>query len=280
MPETVFRYPGGKCMLSPWIVDHFAEHKCYVEVFGGSGAVLLNKPESHVEVFNDLDGDIVQFFKVLRSKPDELVEWLRTLPYSRDLHREFGEDYYDGYRPDDDVERAGRFFYLRYSQFSGKYSGTSGFSSSKIRNTARKFANAREKLGGFAERFEHVQIENLDCIDALDRFDGENTLFYCDPPYVKEGDELYSHNGEFDHSSFVDALNGLEGKAVVSYTDLPTGLDDWHVEGHDVNYSMRRGQDDWEKDNTEHLAMNYNPNEEPAFSKAAQATLTDGGFCE
>jgi len=158
-----------------------------VEVFGGSGAVLVNKPESHTEVYNDLDGDLVQFFEVLREREEELVEWLNLTPYAREQHQEWKEDFYSGERPDDPIERAGRFFYLRYSQYASKYRTASGFAGAHQRNKARKLRNATEKLHEFADRFKNVQIENLDYAEVIDRYDSEDTFFYRDPPYLDEG---------------------------------------------------------------------------------------------
>lgn len=122
MPDATFPFPGGKSRFASWILDHVPDHDCFVEVFGGAAGVLVNKdPDaSAVEVYNDADGDLVHFFEVLREQPDELVEWLEAVPYSRHLHNQWATHYFGGYRPVDDVMRAGRFFYLRYAQWGGR----------------------------------------------------------------------------------------------------------------------------------------------------------------
>lgn len=276
MPESVFSYPGAKYYHANWIIDHLPNHHCYVEPFGGSASVLVSKPKSSVEVYNDLDGDLVQFFETLRDNGDELRDWLRSVPFSRDLHNQWSKEFYQGLRPTDDIERAGRFFYLRYSQFAGKYTGVSGFSSAQRRNPAEKFKNAVEDLDKFANRLRNVQVENLDHSEVLDRFDDEDTVFYCDPPYVDEGDDLYSHAGEFDHKRFVQALEDLEGKWMVSYTRLPEGLrSGYYVAEKDVPVRMRQGQGDWEKTNKERLVMNFDPQDSPMFVDDAQKQLTE-----
>lgn len=270
---SVFRYPGSKSQLSPWIIEQFPDHDCYVEVFGGSGAVLVNKNPSYNEVFNDRDGDIVHFFEVLRTQGEQLVDWLELVPYSRDLHRKWAGQFYAGYRPDGDVERAGRFFYLRYSQFAQKYSDASGFSSSTARPCGKSFTNARDQLKQFSERLTSVQIENLDYTEIFERYDSEDTLFYADPPYVEEGDDLYTQKS-FSHSDFANRAAELEGDCVISYTDIPDSFgDDWRVVEKDVRYRMRAGQDDWEKDNTERLLLNYDPRQENSFCGADQTDL-------
>jgi len=110
MADIIFKYPGAKTQLFSWIEPRIPEHRTWVDVFGGSGAVTANKPESDVEVFNDIDGDIIHFFTTLRDSGGELAEWLSQTPHSRELHREYAQTFYDGERPDDDIERAGRFF--------------------------------------------------------------------------------------------------------------------------------------------------------------------------
>jgi len=261
--------------MASWITDYFPEHTCYVEVFGGGASVLATKEKSKVEVYNDKDGDVVHFFRVLRDSPHELIRWVKSHPYHKDLHEKFGKAYYAGYRPDDDIERAGRFLYLRYSQFAAKYDGYSGFSSSKSRpqgsnTTLRK---AAKRVGEFAERFQDITIENRDWRVVFDRFDDEGTFFYCDPPYVSEGGDLYTNNG-FSHSEFVSALNDLDGKWLVSYTDLPDGLSSHRVVSREEAQHMRKGQPDMKKDTRiERLVMNYDPKAVDMFKPNNQQGL-------
>lgn len=267
MSKNVFKYPGGKTQMADWISSHFPQHECFVEVFGGSAAVTANKGRSKVEVYNDLDGDLVHFFVTMRDNTQELIEWLRDTPHSRELHDRYSREFYNGVRPTDDIERAGRFFYLRETQFAAKYSGPSGYNGSAGTNPASNYANKRERLTQWSKRFDNVQIEQLDYADLFDRYDSGETLFYLDPPYVKEGDELYSHS-EFDHERFVDELSDLLGSWCVSYTDLPPGLEDIAetVATKEQRYRMAQGQHDWEKTNTERLVMNYDPKQESMFS--------------
>ncbi|ELZ84487.1 D12 class N6 adenine-specific DNA methyltransferase [Haloferax larsenii JCM 13917] len=279
MTESVFPFPGGKSYLAPWIIEHFPAHKCYVEVFGGSGAVLVNKPESHTEVYNDLDGDLVQFFEILREREDELVEWLDLTPYAREQHQEWKQAFYSGERPDDPIERAGRFFYLRYSQYAAKYRTASGFAGAHQRNKARKLRNATEKLHEFADRFKNVQIENLDYAEVIDRYDSEDTFFYCDPPYLDEGDALYRHEGDFDHKRFVDTLTETEGKWAVSYQRVPEGLQDYIIVEKGRSQFMNKQHDDETRSTevTERLILNYDLDEAGKFeTDDTQQTTLDG----
>jgi len=276
MAESVFKYPGGKTQLFSWIQSNIPQHHTWVEVFGGSGVVTANKEPSNVEVYNDVDGDIVHFFTTLRDNGNELAEWLTQTPHSRELHRKYAKEFYDGYRPNDDIERAGRFFYLRYTQWGTKYTSFSGYNGGKERSAASSYQQATHRLNKWQERFKQVQIEQLDFEELIERYDSKDTMFYCDPPYMDEGDDLYSHDGGFEHGRFVDSLIKSEGKWVVSYTRVPKPLREAAVciDEKDRKVRMRQGQGDWEKTNTERLIMNFNPERVDMFSGAEQSGLS------
>lgn len=273
MSESVFPYPGGKTYLANWIIEQFPEHECYVEVFGGSASILVNKPQSRVEVFNDLNGDIVQFFDVLRERHEELQEWLETVPYSRELYSRWGTSFYDGERPDDPVERAGRFFFLRYTIFSGTYDHLAGFRSSPVNDEAGRFVRAGERLSEFATRLRTVQIEHKEYSNLLDQFDSPETLFYCDPPYVQQGNSIYLTDHQFDQKRFVDSLHDLAGKWIVSYTDLPPGLDEYHVIERNATQEGSNPKTRKKTSRIERLVMNFSPDGEPIMSELGQCGL-------
>lgn len=276
MMETVFPYPGGKSYMASWIIENFPDHDCYAEPFGGGASVLVNKQPSRVEVYNDQDGDVVHFFRVLRENPDELVEWLRQRPYAKDLHEKYGRQFHAGYRPDDDIERAGRFFYIRQSAFSGKYRTHSGFSTSNSTSKAKTYRYSIDDLERFADRLKQLMIENRDYKEIFDRFDDDETLFYCDPPYIKEGDVLYTH-GEFDHAELVEELNRLDGYWCVSYTDLPDGLDYKTVVTRDSRQWMSNAGPKEKDERQERLVMNYNLEAVPMFRDVEQSGLESFG---
>lgn len=163
MTFSAFPYTGGKTKLVGFIRDQLPNHVTYVEPFGGSAAVLLNKPRSSIEVYNDLDGDVVQFFEIARERPDELAEWLRRTPFSEELHAEWSDQFYSGERPDDAVERAGRFVYLRYSQFAGKYANKSGFRRDTPRTRVGEsmtWKGVPERIEQLCQRLQGVSIQN------------------------------------------------------------------------------------------------------------------------
>lgn len=265
MALSAFPYPGGKTPYWKDIIRYFPDHKRYVEVFGGGAAVLLNKPESYIEVYNDRDSDVVQFFRVVRERRADLEDWLRCTPFSRELHSEWTKDFFDGERPDDPVERAGRWFFLRYTQYGGKLNGPSGFKASGKRNEALSYRGGIEALDEVVERLQEVTIECEDFQDVIERYDRENTLFYCDPPYVGPGDEIY--NTEFEHERLANTLAECEGDWIVSYDEIPEPLEEASetIRSFGASYSLHYTVDEGRRAAEELLAMNFDPESRPAF---------------
>lgn len=275
MTLSAFPYPGGKTPYWQTICRYFPAHRRYVEVFGGGAAVLLNKPESYIEVYNDRDSDVVQFFETVREHRADLEKWLRATPFSRELHQRWGRAFFDGYRPNDPVERAGRWFYLRYTQYGSKLNGISGFKASGKRNEALSFRGGIEALDQIVDRLQHVTIENEDFESLIRRYDRENTLFYCDPPYVGPGDEIYQT--EFDHERLANVLGDCEGSWIVSYDKIPDPLAavTETVASFGASYSLHYTVDEGRRESTELLAMNFDPQQVPSFSAAEQRTFGD-----
>lgn len=282
MALSAFPYVGGKTRLTGWITDHLPQHTVYVEPFGGSAAVLLNKPRSSIEVYNDLDRDVVQFFEVVREQPDELAEWARRTPYSEELHQKWTTEFYSGERPDDPVERAGRFLFLRYTQFAGKYEGPSGFKRDTPRTRVGESTTWKavpERVDEVCNRLQGVSIQNRDFAEVIEHYDGPDVVFYLDPPYL---DKEHSYRvTDFEHGDLASALDGIDGYAIVSYTDRPEGLYDGWAEmtrGHYHDAGTRKGKD--EEKVTERLFLNFAPGDVPKFVDAQQQTLktvADGG---
>ena len=276
--KAVMNYPGAKARLAPWIINHLPEHNTYVEVFGGSAAVLVHKPESINEVYNDIDDNLVEFFEVLRDRRDKLLDWLRHTPYSRTLYNEFADTYHVGERADDPVVRAGRLWYLFQAGFNGDLTKRNSFSTSTSArgypsdSQARNYHRSRERLEAFAERFQAVTIECLDWREIIDRYDSATTTFYIDPPYPAVRSEAYYPHHSLDHAALVERLSEIEGEAVISYGELPEYPDLWTLREQTVTSTLSRanGQD---KDCPERLLLTFDPDTTTLFQSAQQQTL-------
>jgi DNA adenine methylase len=220
---------GGKSSHLSWllpIIDGIP-HQTYVESFGGSAAVLLNKQISPVEVYNDLYGDVAHFFRILRDHGEELITALHLTPYSRE---EFSSSC--GEKADvSDIERARRFFVrarqvtlgLAETATPGRWSYTKGPPRRGIAATVSRWLSAIEGLEEVVARLRLVQIENENGLDTIVRYDSQDTLHYVDPPYPSEtrsGGRAYSHEYSAEaHARLLTLLSTVKGKVVLSSYD-------------------------------------------------------------
>jgi DNA adenine methylase len=219
---------GGKAYYAEWLIERFPDHRVYVEPFGGAANVLLRKPKSEVEVYNDVDDRVVNLFRVIRDP--EQFERLRMLldltPYARG---EFA-DLLELPPSDDPVEKARRFFAICRQARGGM--GMSKLSKNcwaYSRRTRRdmaepvsKYLSAIDGLEEVAARLRTVMIESRPAIELIPRYDGEDSFFYLDPPYMPEtrhGNKAATYAHEMsvdDHAALLDALLQIKGKAMLS----------------------------------------------------------------
>lgn len=217
--RPVLRYHGGKWRLAPWIIQHFPPHRVYVEPFGGAASVLMRKPRSYAEVYNDLDGEIVNLFRVLRSdRADELVRLLRLTPFAR-------AEFVLSYEPDDDpVEQARRTVVRSFMGFgSNAHNQATGFRSNTNRShttPAHDWRNYPDAMETMVERLRGVVIENRDAREVIAQHDSPETLHYVDPPYPfgtrNRGPDYAYEMSDDDHRALADVLRSVHGMVVLS----------------------------------------------------------------
>lgn len=216
-----FKWLGGKSKLARKLVPLLPPHRVYVEAFGGAAALLLAKPPSPVEVFNDIDSGVVNFFRVLRD-PEKFARFLRMAyltPYSREEWRACRGSWR---RVEGDEERAWAWFVVARMSFGGIFGKSWGFSVKPARGVAEpvsQWLGAVEALPEVAERFRRVIVENRDFRELIPLYDGPDVLWYMDPPYVPEARRAGSYAHEMsleDHRDLVRLLLGLEGMAILS----------------------------------------------------------------
>lgn len=298
MADTLMQYPGGKSGQFKRIEKIMPDHTCWVEGFGGSGVMTLNKQPAEVDVYNDLDSELVHFFIVFREAHDRLVDWLEKVPYSYDTYEDFVDAFYGKANKERDehrlpgetltdnlvteyditqnhVRRAGIFFALRYMQFGAKYQGRSGFGRSKVQNGAETFKNAAERLREFAGSWDHVTIENVDYSKLIETYDGTETLFYFDPPYV--GTEEHYRESDFNHRRFCSAVDDIEGYFIISYDSVPKPLSDYHITVEESTNFIDSGISGEGKDTVESLIMNFDPSEVQKFTTSGQVGINELG---
>lgn len=241
--RPVLRYYGGKWRLAPKLIKIFPAHRVYTEGFGGGGSVLLQKPRAQQEVYNDLDGEVVNVFRVLqvRSRAKKLEQLLRVTPFSRD---EFNLSYQDCADP---VERARRTIsrsFMGYGSdsitrvkasragFNTSLSKTmrTGFRVNSWRSNvsaAMDWSHYPDQVAAFCERMQGVVIENRDALTVIAKADVQDALHYVDPPYpksVRNGgatesrvEHNYRHElTDADHERLAELLHSVEGMVVIS----------------------------------------------------------------
>lgn len=236
LTRPILRWHGGKWRLAPWIIGHFPAHRVYVEPFGGGASVLLRKPRAYAEICNDLDGDIVNLFRVARDDGERLARACELTPFARgEFEAAYGLS-------DDPLERARRTLVRAYMGFgtAGASGQSTGFRSNSNRSgttPAHDWAHYPDSLRRAVERLRGVVIEDRDAMVCMARHDTPETLHYVDPPYVHSTRSLrtrapaYRHElADEDHIALLRALRGLVGMVVLSGYSHPLyddALPDW-----------------------------------------------------
>lgn len=223
--RAIIRYPGAKWRIADWIIEHFPsdyEKMVYLEPFAGSGAVFFNKLPGCVETLNDMDGDVVNLFRILRERPGDLKHVLELTPYSR-------EEYNLAFEPcEDPLERARRFMVRTTQAIGAKMDGKCGWRNhkqTKIGGTACKWNGIPDTIDAAAKRLKGdtthlVQIERMDALRLIRRYNTPEALIYLDPPYMRstrKSGRLYRFEMTDDqHQEMLELITHTRAKVVVS----------------------------------------------------------------
>lgn len=278
-----FRWYGGKYSHLDWLLPLLPRTAQYIEPFGGSAAVLLNREPSGVETYNDIDGDVVNFFKVLREERDELLRQIALTPFSR---QELAEAVEKKHSNDlTEIERA-RLFFVRAGQTRsglaqeatpGRWAYCKKTSRRNMSGAVSRWHGRLDDLHDTADRLRRVQIENKPAIEVIERHDDENALFYCDPPYphgVRGDTNSYGFEmTDEEHRELGAALLDCEGKVAISgyqcelYDEI---FGEWRrIDGDEKTMHTTKDK------RVESLWVNYNPPNRDIDLEAQQATLGD-----
>jgi DNA adenine methylase len=210
--------------MSKILVDYIPPHRTYVEVFGGSGALLFAKHPSPVEIYNDIDSGLVNFFRVLRDreKAEELARLVELTPYSREEYN-FARENWE--KKESDVERAFLWFVVAVMGFSGIFGEGFAPKVKHIKEGSQKWKRTGDKIIKGGNRFYHVMVENASWQKILDIYDTPQTFFYLDPPYsftARSPGNCYTHEiDNEEHEKIAARLLTIQGKALLSGYDCP-----------------------------------------------------------
>ncbi len=223
--RIAFGWYGGKFSHLEWLLPHLPKCHHYCEPFAGSGAVLLNRAPSPVETYNDIDGEVVNFFRVLRDQEAELQRAIALTPFARE---EFHQAISAKGKTTSALERARQFYVLArqtrtglaQSATLGRWANCKDTSRAGMSGVVSRWLGGIDGLPDIANRLLRVQIENRPALDIIRLYDSPGTLFYCDPPYLHDtrGDSsAYGHEMfDFEHMDLAGALSRCEGKVAIS----------------------------------------------------------------
>lgn len=233
----ILKYPGAKWRLADWVISFMPSHESYVEPYFGSGGVFFNKAPSRIETVNDLDGEVVNFFRVCRDKLDELARELTLTPWSRLEFKNASPD-----PAITDVECARRFAVRCWMAFGATTGSTSWRNSTGNKkdggpDSPKLWSGLPDVVYQVAIRLKDAQIENRPALDIIRRFDGPNVLIYADPPYVRgtrtaHRNQYHHEMTDNDHVELLEALHKHSGMVLLSgydcelYRDM---LPDWQM---------------------------------------------------
>ena len=233
--ETVLRWPGSKWRLADWIISHMPPHEVYLEPFFGSGAVFFNKVPADTETINDLDGNVVNLFRVIRDNPIELAAMIEMTPWSRAEYDTVRSTMPRG----NALEDARRFLVRCWQAFGAKTSMQTGWAFDRTGTVYKPklWARLPERILAVTERLKIAQIECMNAIDLIKEHNRSNTLIYADPPYLRcsrRNASLYrvEMGKEDEHIQLLDALLRHKGPVILSgyHSELyTTTLDGWEM---------------------------------------------------
>lgn len=231
-------YIGGKNRLAKRVIEIFPEHTTYVEAFAGGAKVFFRKAPSKVEVLNDLDGEIVNFYRVCQQHYEELLRYFKYAVVSR--------TWFDLLKKSDpatltDIQRAARYLYLLRNCFASLVRNPV-YHRNVIQPPSFNLESLPELIENAHKRLERVQLECAEYDEVIHRFDRPTTLFYLDPPYW--GRKLYRHNlGEADFEKLAGQLKRIRGKFILSLNDVPEVRElfgDFYILGVELHYTSQK----------------------------------------
>jgi len=211
--KAPFGWIGGKSKLADEIVDLIPEHSSYIEVFGGALSVLYRKPKSKLEIVNDINNELVNLHRIIKSNPQSLSDYLQQLLISREIFKDIK---HKTLKPRNNIERAAFYYYQLSMSFGSK---GDNFAMPKSRRPKDIYKDFRK----WSQRLKFVTIENMSFTKLIKEYDRLEAFFYCDPPYFGT-ESYYKNTGEFgkeEHILLRDTLANIQGKLLLSYNDDP-----------------------------------------------------------
>ncbi len=239
MATPIIPWIGGKRRLADHLIPRFPAHECYVEVFAGGAALYFMRPPAKVEVINDINGELVNLYRVVQHHLEEFVRQFKWALSSRQVFKWLQDTIPETLT---DIQRAARFYYLQQNCFGGKVEGQS-FGTATTTPPGLNLLRLEENLSAAHLRLSNTFVERLDWKNCIDRYDRPHTLFYLDPPYFET--EGYGVPFAFsEYEEMAKRLRTIKGRAIVSLNDHPDirrAFEGFHIETVDIRYTVGGG---------------------------------------
>ena len=240
MATPIIPWMGGKRRLADRIFPRFPDHTCYVEPFAGGAALFFLRQPADVEVLNDINGELINLYRVVQNHLEEFVRQFKWALSSRQIF-----EWHKNTRPETltDIQRAARFYYLQQNAFGGRVAGQH-FGTATTAAPGLNLLRIEENLSAAHLRLSSTYIEHLPWQQCIERYDRPHTLFYMDPPYW----QTEGYGVDFDASQYEEMaslLKRLKGKAIVSLNDHPDvrrWFADFHIEDTGIKYTVGMGK--------------------------------------
>lgn len=240
MTGPIIPWIGGKRRLADRLLPHFPAHQCYVEPFAGGAALFFLRPApAEVEVLNDINGELVNLYRVVKCHLEEFVRQFKWALSSRQVFKWLQDTPVETLT---DIQRAARFYYLQQSAFGGRVHGQS-YGTATTAPPGLNLLRIEETLSAAHLRMANAYIENLPWQECLLRYDRAHTFFFMDPPYW----ETEGYGAEFgfeQYEEMAELLARLDGKAIVTLNDHPDirqAFARFHIESTDIRYTVGGG---------------------------------------
>lgn len=256
--KTPITYYGGKQKIANWVISHFPKHESYIEPFSGGLAVFFaKKKRAKVEVINDINSEVYNFYLQWRENPDELIRVLEATPYSLEDHRHCKEVYKGKIRAND-IERARAFFVSTTCSYAKQIKEGWARDKDSVRYPL-ELINKTRLLGQLTYRLKKIYIENRDALDVIKAWDGRESFFYLDPPYPGTCQKHYSGYSINHFNGLLSLLKNIKGKFLLSCY-LKDGMNlcsSWATSHQNVKSTVKQKASGKETERTETLIYNY-----------------------
>ena len=237
--KPIIPWMGGKGRIAEWVISKFPVHDCYVEAFTGGGAIFFDKPQADVEVINDINGELVNMYRIIKNHPEEFIRQFKWALSSRQIY-----EWQKMTVPETltDIQRAARFYYLQKLAFGGKCEGQH-FGTATTSKPRLNLFRLEEDLSQAHLRLQGTYIEHLSWEKVIEKYDRKHTLFYLDPPYLETAGYGMEFGLEHYHLMAKLALE-IEGMMVISLNDIPETraiFDGLHMDNKPIKYTVGGG---------------------------------------